>query len=120
GTTTAAEPAFHIGLGLGTVSVKNHQGFTLPVRVSTAAGAAPQNYQGDIVLTSRGTGAKLHIPVWERIVPTAPTADVLLVDDDGSDFGPFRNYGPLYRHVFDAAGINYRFLDVHLAPSPDP
>jgi subtilisin family serine protease len=109
-----------IKLGLASFTVKRggEDSVSIPVEVSSIPTAPAGDLQGDVVLTSRSTGTKLHVPVWLRVVPTTRVADVLLVDDDGSRFGAGADYGPFYRHLFDALGISYRYLDVGTSPFP--
>ena len=92
--------------------VKGRQHTPFTVTVSTAPDAEPGDYEGSVVLTNRGTGKVLHIPVWVA-VRTEPTTDVLLVDDDGSAFVPeFGDYSATYQAALDAAGVSYDFIDV--------
>jgi subtilisin family serine protease len=109
-----------IKVGVASFTVKRGAGdpVSIPVEVSSVPTAPAGDLQGDVVLTSRSTGTKLHVPVWLRVIPTTRVADVLLVDDDGSRFGAGADYGPFYRHLFDALGISYRYLDVGTSPFP--
>jgi hypothetical protein len=109
-----------IKLGLASFTPKRgaDDPVSIPVEVSTVSTAAAGDLQGDVVLTSRSTGTKLHVSVWLRVISTTRTADVLLVDDDGSRLGAGADYGPFYRHLFDGLGIGYRYLDVGTSPFP--
>jgi subtilisin family serine protease len=79
----------------------------LQVTLGTAAGAATRNYEGSIVLVSRGTGKRLHIPAWLRVIPPR-SVDVLLVDADGSSpTSGLPNYRPQYEAMLTALGLTY-------------
>ena len=56
-------------------------------------------------MLTNGATTVLHVPVWLRVLPTTPTADVLLVDDDGSTAGAaFADYSAVYTSTLDALG----------------
>ena len=93
------------------ISVKPHKSATIPVQVSTANDALG-DYEADIVLVSRTDHTRLHIPVWLHALHTAPVADVLLVDDDGSGIGAGPDYRTVYKSLLDNSGVSYRYLDV--------
>lgn len=83
---------------------------TLGVTVSATAAAAPGDYEGKVVLTKGGTTA--HIPVWLRVLPTTPTADVLLVDDDGSNASAaFPDYSAVYTSALTGLGVSFTYLN---------
>ncbi len=94
-----------------TLTVFTSRTVPLDIKVGTAADAEPGDYTGAVVLTNVETGQRLHVPVWLGVRPE-PTKDVLLVDDDGSGFGPFPDYAATYRSALDALGVNYDYLDV--------
>jgi hypothetical protein len=48
--------------------------------------------------------------VWLRVLPNNPAAEVLLVDDDGSDAG-FTDYSTVYTSLLDSLGITYDYVD---------
>ena len=83
---------------------------TLGVTVEAVAAAAPGNYEGKVVLTNGGT--TLHVPVWLRVLPTTPTADVLLVDDDGSNASAsFPDYSAVYTSALSGLGVSFTYLN---------
>ena len=96
--------------------VRPHRPTGLSVTVGTAAGTAPGDYQGDVILTERSTGRRLHVPVWLGVRAQA-TKDVLLVDDDGSCCG-FPDYRATYQASLDRLGISYDYLDFAVSSFP--
>ncbi|MGH9244374.1 MAG: S8 family serine peptidase [Acidimicrobiales bacterium] len=108
-----------VGDGLGittsspTLSVPARSTATIRVRVGSAAGTEPGDYEGSVVLTNQATGERLHLPVSLGVRPV-PTTEVLLVDDDGSSWGiGFADYAPTYQATLDALGVGYDYLDVN-------
>ncbi len=101
-----------VTLGASSLTVRSHGSASLPVQVVAAANAAPASYEGKLVLTRRGGGGQLHLPLSVRVVPTQIQAQVLLVDDDGSSAGGFADYAGVYRGALDRLGISYTYLDV--------
>jgi hypothetical protein len=119
-TGTPAQTAnFNITAGKASLSLGDLQTGTIPVTVESVAGAAAGNYEGSVVLVSRATGKRLHIPVWLRVL-TPPSVDVLLVDDDGSAFvGAFGNYQAQYKAMLDSLAVTYETLDFGTAAFPN-
>jgi subtilisin family serine protease len=79
---------------------------SLRVTVDVAGTAAPGSYEGSVVLVSRSTGMRLHVPVWLRVLPPV-SKDVLLIDDDGSPGGGRADYRGTYTAMLDALGLSY-------------
>lgn len=109
------------------VSVTSPPSITVPprgeavvkVRAASTAGAAPDDYEGSVVLTNAATGMRLHVPVWLRVVPTRISKDVLLVDADGSSADPrFRDHAKTYQDTLSAAGVSYTYVDVNTEGFP--
>ncbi len=110
-----------VSITLGSSSLTVPAGATafFTARVYSSGNAAAGGYQGSVLLTNSATGVRLHIPVWLRVIPTATTATVLLVDDDGSSADPsFRNYSAVYTSTLQALGISYRYLDIWTTSFP--
>ena len=83
---------------------------TLGVTVSATAAAVPGDYEGKVVLTNGGATA--HVPVWLRVLPTSATADVLLVDDDGSNWpSAFPDYSAVYTSALTGLGVSFTYLN---------
>jgi subtilisin family serine protease len=118
-TGTAAQTAnFDIVAGKTSLTLRKWRFGSVPVTVSSAAGAAAGNYEGSVVLVSRATGKRLHIPVWLRVL-SPPSVDVLLVDDDGSAFDPaFGDYQAQYKAMLTSLGVSYETLDFGTAAFP--
>lgn len=110
-TGTAATIAnFNITPDAASLSVSANGTATLGVTVEAVAAAAPGNYEGKVVLTNGAT--TLHVPVWLRVLPTTPTADVLLVDDDGSNASAaFPDYSTVYQNALTGLGVSFTYLN---------
>jgi minor extracellular serine protease Vpr len=111
-TGTAAETAnFNITAGTSALSLRAWHFGSIPVTVQSVAGAVAGSYEGSVVLASRATGKRLHIPVWLRVL-APPSTDVLLVDDDASAFDPsFADYSAQYKSMLGSLGLSYDYLD---------
>jgi subtilisin family serine protease len=110
----AATAASGLSVSLGATSIKVHRrgSATVSVRLTAPGTAAPGDYQGEIVLTRRGGGGQLHVPLWVRVVPNGAQKQVLLVDDDGSSASDdFADYAAVYRAVLDRLGVSYDYRD---------
>ena len=80
------------------------------MHVGAAAGAAARLVRGQGRADNGATGRVLHMPVWLRVLDTTPSADVLLVDDDGSSADPgFPDYADVYTSMFDSLGVIYDY-----------
>jgi hypothetical protein len=94
-----------------TISVPNGGEATIPVQVKANIGATPGSYEGEVRLTNSTSGVQLHLPVWLRVIPTTAQADVLLIDDDGSDSG-FPDYSSTYVSMLTSLGLTYAYDDI--------
>ncbi len=107
---TAGGANFDITPSTASLTVPAGGTATLGVTVSATAAAAPGDYEGKVVLTNGGTTA--HIPVWLRVLTTTPTADVLLVDDDGSNSpSAFPDYSTVYTSALTGLGVSFTYLN---------
>jgi minor extracellular serine protease Vpr len=105
-TGTAATTAnFNLTVDDPTLEVERFDRERLAVTVEAVNTASPGNYEGSVVLVSRATGKRLHIPVWLQVVP-AVQKDVLLIDDDGSP-GAGPDHRSTYTALLDALGLSY-------------
>ena len=103
-TTTAN---FDITAGSPTLTLKKWRRGNLEVTITTSPTAAPGSYEGSVVLVSRATGTRLHVPVWLRVLPPVDK-DVLLIDDDGSPpIAGFADYRSTYTAMLDSLGLTY-------------
>jgi subtilisin family serine protease len=103
---------FDITVGAPTLTLNRFRRGRLSVTITTSPTAAPGSYEGSVVLVSRATGMRLHVPVWLRVLPPVDK-DVLLIDDDGSPgtaANPFVDYRSTYTALLDSLGLSY---DVH-------
>jgi subtilisin family serine protease len=117
GTQTAN---FNITAGKTALSLHRWQTGRLPVTVESVAGAATGSYEGSVVLVSRATGKRLHVPVWLRVI-SPPSVDVLLVDDDGSSIpaSGFADYSMQYKSLLDSLGLTYEYHDIGTTAFPN-
>ena len=101
---------FNITPGAASLSVPAKGTATLGVTVEAVPAAVPGNYEGKVVLTNGAT--TLHVPVWLRVLPTTPTADVLLIDDDGSNASAaFPDYSTVYMNALSGLGVSFTYLN---------
>ena len=106
-TGSAATTAnFNITAGTSSLALAPSNSGTIPVTLESVAGAPAGNYEGSVVLVSRATGKRLHIPVWFRVLPPVDR-DVLLIDDDGSIFGAGPDRRATYTAMLDSLGLSY-------------
>jgi minor extracellular serine protease Vpr len=108
---TSGGANFDIVPDVSSISVNKNGKASIPVRVLASVGASPGSYEGEVRLTNAATGVQLHLPVWLRVIPTTSTADVLLIDDDGSASG-FPDYASTYVSMLTALGITYAYDDI--------
>jgi minor extracellular serine protease Vpr len=104
-----------LAVSLGAQSISVHRGGSagVTVRLTAPDTATAGDYQGDVVLTRRGGGGQLHVPLWVRVVPSGAQKQVLLVDDDGSSASAnFADYAAVYRGALDRLGVSYDYRDV--------
>ena len=114
-TGSAATTAnFDVTAGTASLTLTPFSVGTIPVTLSAVSTAAPGSYEGSVVLVSRATGMRLHVPVWLRVLP-AVDRDVLLIDDDGSDFGAGADRRSAYTSMLDSLGLTYDVYDFSTA-----
>jgi subtilisin family serine protease len=98
-------------------------GFSVePASVTLAAGASAQisvtiattdsmgigENQGYIVMD--GAMYDAHMPAWARVIPAAPLADVLIIDNDASAVG-LPDYVDIYTSTLEALGRTYAVVN---------
>ncbi len=104
---------FDITPGVSSITLGANGSATIPVHVAASAAAVPGSYEGKVLLDNAATGRQLHVPVWLRVLPTNPVADVLLVDDDGSDAdAAFPDYSAVYTSMLTSLGVSYQYRNV--------
>lgn len=80
------------------------------VTLDSAASMGLGHNQGYIVMT--GSSHHAHMPVWGRVVPgLSGTANVLIIDNDGSSSLGHPNYASYYANAVTAAGFTYDYLN---------
>jgi subtilisin family serine protease len=104
---------FEITPNASSLTVPPDGSSTLTVRIQALAAAAPGEYEGKVVLSNVATGRTLHVPVWMRVLTSSATADVLLLDDDGSSvpWASQPDYSSVYTNALTALGVSYTYRD---------
>ncbi len=109
----ATTAQFSITPSASSLSVAANGTAEFRVAIGATASAQPDDFEGSVTLTNSATGTTLHLPVWLRVVTSATTADVLLVDDDGSSLDEsFPDYSDIYKSAIQAAGLSFTYLDI--------
>ncbi len=104
-TATTALPGFTVTPTVFALSFGQSQ--VVSVTVATADSQGIAENQGYIVLD--GAAHDAHMPVWARVIPAAPVADVLIIDNDASGLDPsFGDYLGVYTSTLDALGLTLR------------
>ena len=115
-TVTVEGPAPTAGVLLSaapdTLLLGGQEQAILTLRLEVASGATPADYGGRVWLV--GAGRRLHVPWWVRVLPSAPQADILLLDDDASSLEWAPDYLPYYTALCDELGLSYEVWDVGL------
>ncbi|NLG28395.1 MAG: S8 family serine peptidase [Chloroflexi bacterium] len=91
------------------VTLSPGQRTTLALRIQINPGASAGDLTGDLYLASGSV--RLHIPVWAHVYPAADTAQVLLIDNDFSYYGGYRDYASYVTGALNALGVTYRVWD---------
>ena len=111
-TATTSLPGFTITPTVFTLNPGQSQVVSVTVVTTDSQGIAEN--QGYLVLD--GTAHDAHMPVWARVIPAAPLADVLIIDNDGSGLDPsFGNYLGVYTATLDALGRTYAIVNTAAA-----
>ncbi|MFW5942408.1 MAG: S8 family serine peptidase [Chloroflexota bacterium] len=100
------------GFSVSPTSITLAPGDSAPIEVTfdTTEGQGIGENQGYVILESDNYEA--HFPVWARVMPEPEsTADVLLIDNDGSTTVGFPDYSWYYTSTLDNLGIDYHYLD---------
>ncbi len=97
---------FNITAGKTALPLRGWWFGNVPVTVEAAPTAVPGDYEGYVVLVSRATGERQHIPVWLRVIPPK-SVDVLLIDGDGKATGVAGDYRPQYEAMLTGLGLTY-------------
>jgi uncharacterized repeat protein (TIGR01451 family) len=118
------------GGGSVTYALSTWQGAGLTVtgdaQVSLAAGASkvitltlrvdgdlsPRELHAEVTLS--GGGGQSHLPIWVHTVPRLASAQVLLIDNDFSNFEAYNNYAPIISQALNAAGISHSVWDADI------
>ncbi|MFN8441539.1 MAG: S8 family serine peptidase [Caldilineaceae bacterium] len=119
-TNTTALPGFSINppsLTLNPGQVKSFQ-----VTFNSANSRGIGDNQGYVLLD--GTQHKAHMAAWARVVPSTPLADVLIIDNDFSDYDYLLNlrlddYIDYYTKTLTDLGYTYTVLNYDFEGLPD-
>lgn len=118
-TRTAALPGFSITPTV--ITPQPEQTVVVTVTLNAVASQGVGENQGYIVFD--GPAHDAHMPVWARVIPAA-TADVLIIDNDGSIAAPdwdesFDDYAGIYTSTVALLGKSYTVLDTDMRTGPD-
>ena len=83
---------------------------TLSLRVD--GDLTPRELHGEVTLS--GGGGQAHLPIWTHTVPRLASAEVLVIDNDFSNFESYNNYAPLISQALTAAGIAHSVWDADI------
>ena len=97
---------FNVTANTSALSIASGNTGSLQVTLEAVPTATAGNYEGSVVLVSRATGMRLHVPVWFRVLPPVDK-DVLLIDDDGSVFSAGPDRRATYTAMLDSLGLTY-------------
>ncbi len=107
-TATTALAGFTVTPTVFTLAPGQSQVVSVTVTPAGSQGIAEN--QGYLVLD--GVAHDAHMPVWARVIPAAPVADVLIIDNDASGLDPsFGDYLGVYTATLDLLGRTYAVVD---------
>ena len=111
-TVTTALPGFSISAASLTLAPGESK--TISVTLDSAASQGIGDNQGYIILD--GATYDAHMPVWARVSHAESLGDVLIIDNDFSDFGPSvgvgtRDYLWYYTSALEELGYNYTVVN---------
>ncbi|MFH1086579.1 MAG: S8 family serine peptidase, partial [Chloroflexota bacterium] len=115
--TIATSASGHISVTAPTtLSLAPNSAKEIAVTVSAGATATPGEATGALTLASgSGNGAiSLTVPLWARITPPVQSADVLVIDNDFSEFESYRDYASFVTAALSAAAYSYQVWNADL------
>jgi hypothetical protein len=86
----------------------------LTLQLTILPGAPPADHEGDLLI--RGPDGVSRLPFWSRL-PSARTARVLLLDNDGSSDLGLPDVADRYREALEALSIPFEVIDADAAPA---
>jgi len=94
---------------LSTITVAPGQRVSLNVALYVDPGTPTSELTGELYFVHGAD--RQHVPIWAHDLPGAATAEVLLIDNDFSFYGGYRDYSPYITQALDALGVTYRVWD---------
>jgi hypothetical protein len=119
-TATTTLPGFT--LSAATLSLAPGESKIISVTFNSATSQGIGDNQGYIILD--GTIHDAHMPAWGRVSYATPLADVLIIDNDFSDYGPGAGYDThdylwYYTSALDELGYSYAVVNYDFEAIPD-
>ena len=107
-TQTTALPGFSVTPL--SVTLSGGQSAQITVTINTTDSMGIGENQGYIVMD--GATYDAHMPAWARVTPATALADVLIIDNDGSDLSPLLgDYLDVYTSTLTALGKTYAVVN---------
>lgn len=107
-TATTELPGFSVSPSA--VTLGPGESTVITVTLDTAASAGLGDNQGYIIVD--GPTHDGHLPAWARVTHATPLADVLVLDNDGSESVAFPDYQGYYTETLTALGYTFEVYDV--------
>ncbi len=85
---------------------------TASIRLTVNTGAGTGDASADLFLA--GGGQDAHVPLWAHLAPATEAADILLIDNDFSNFDTFTDYARVITPALDALPYSYTYWDADL------
>ena len=114
-TQTTSLPGFSTNVGAITLNPGESKTVAITFDATTSRGYGDN--QGYVVLTG-ASGHAAHLPAWARVLSAQPLADVLIIDNDASEFG-FADRLWYYTDALDELGYTYNVISTLIEGVPD-
>lgn len=94
---------------LGDIVLAPGETVTASVHLTVSTGAGAGDASADLFLA--GGDAVAHVPLWAHLAPATVAADVLLIDNDFSNFDTFTDYARVITPALEALPYSYTYWD---------
>ena len=106
-TATTDLPGFTVSPT--SITLEPGQSTTINVTFDSSQGQGVGDNQGYVIMA--GETHHAHMAAWARVTPASASADVLIIDNDGSSSLGNPDYVAYYTSALDAIGMSYEVLD---------